>query len=79
MTRAEKKAEEKARQARVAVATLARSAAKDEAKRQIRAQGLRVHDFSAKEISLRAEAWFAAHPDEMIAEGRAKAAALGYC
>jgi hypothetical protein len=78
MTRAEIKAERKARQARVAIAVFAQLAAKNEVKRQIRAQGLRVHDFSAKDITIRAEAWLAAHP-ELFAEARAKAAALGYC
>ena len=78
MTRAERRAEDKARMARAAVRVLAQMAAKNEVKRQIRAQGLRVHDFAAKEITLRAEAWLEAHP-EMIAEARAKAASLGYC
>jgi hypothetical protein len=78
MTRAEIKAEKKAMQARAAVAVLAQLAAKNEVKNQIRAQGLRVHDFTAKEITLRAEAWLAAHP-EMIVEARAKAVRLGYC
>jgi N-dimethylarginine dimethylaminohydrolase len=78
MTRAERKAEDKARMARSAVRMLAQLAAKNEVKRQIRAQGLRVHEFTAKEITLRAGAWLAAHP-EMIAEARARAAASGYC
>ena len=77
MKREERKAEEKARLARVAVRTLAQLAAKNEVKRQIRAQGLRIWDFSNREIVLRAEAWLASHP-EMIAEARAKAVALGY-
>jgi len=73
MTRAERKAI----QARAAVRVFAQMAAKNEVKNQIRAQGLRVHDFSAKEITLRAEAWLEAHP-ELIAEARATAANLGY-
>jgi len=64
-------------QARVAVRVLAQLAAKNAVKNQIRAQGLRLHDFAAKEITLRAEAWLEAHP-ELFAEARAKAASLGY-
>jgi hypothetical protein len=78
MTREERKAERKAMQARIAVAVWAQYAAKKLVKKQIRAQGLRVHDFTAREITLRAEAWLEAHP-EMLAEARAKAASLGYC
>ena len=73
MTRAEKKA----LQARLAVRVLAQLAAKNAVKHQIRAQGLRLHDFAAKEINMRAEAWLLAHP-EMFEEARAKAARLGY-
>jgi len=73
MTRAEKKA----MQARVAVRVLAQLAAKNEVKNQIRAQGLRLHEFTAKEITLRAEAWLEANP-AMIAEARAKAAKFGW-
>ena len=71
------RAEEKARRARVAVAVFALMAAKNVVKDQIRAQGLKLHDFAAQEITQRAEAWLAAHP-EMIVEARAKAARLGY-
>jgi hypothetical protein len=46
MTRAERKAI----QARVAVRVLAQLAAKNAVKHQIRAQGLRLHDFAAKDI-----------------------------
>jgi hypothetical protein len=77
MTRAELRAERKAQLARTAIAVFARMAAKDEVKRNIRAQGLRLHDFSARDLALRAEAWLEAHP-ELIAEARAKAASLGY-
>ena len=73
MTRAEKKA----MKARVAVRVFAQMAAKNIVKSQIRAQGLRVHDFAAKEITLRAEAWLETHP-ELIAEAREKAVELGY-
>jgi hypothetical protein len=72
------KAERKALQARVAVRVLAQQAAKNIVKSQIRAQDLKLHDFAAKDITLRAEAWLEAHP-EMIAEAREKAARLGYC
>jgi hypothetical protein len=73
MTRAEKKA----LQARVAVRVLAQLAAKNIVKNQIRSQGLRLHDFAAKDITRRAEAWLEAHP-ELIVEARAKAVRLGY-
>ena len=46
MTRAEKKAI----QARVAVRVLAQQAARNGVKNQIRAQGLKLHNFSAKDI-----------------------------
>ena len=48
MTRAERKAI----QARVAVRVLAQLAAKNAVKHQIRAQGLRLHDFAAKDIRI---------------------------
>ena len=73
MTRAERKAI----QARVAVRVLAQLAAKNAVKHQIRAQGLKLWDFTAKEIAIRAEAWLLAHP-EMIAQAQAKAVKLGY-
>ena len=72
------RAEEKARRARVAVAVFAMGAAKEAVKAQIRAQGLKLYDFAAKDITLRAEAWLKAHP-ELIVEARAKAVRLGYC
>jgi len=72
------RAEDKARQARVAVRVLAQLAAKNAVKDHIRAQGFKLHNYSAKDITLQAEAWLAARP-EMIAEARAKAARLGYC
>jgi hypothetical protein len=73
MTRAERKAI----QARVAVATLAQLAAKKIVKAQIRAAGERVWDFTAKEITLRAVALLEAHP-EMYAEARERAVELGF-
>ena len=73
MTRQERKAQ----LARAAVATLAVVAAKKAVKARIRADGLKLWDFTGREITLRAEAWLLEHP-EMFAEARAKAAALGY-
>jgi hypothetical protein len=73
MTRAEKKA----MWARIAVRVLAQMAAKNAVKNQIRAQGLKLHHFAAKDITLRAEAWLDAHP-ELFAEARAKAERLDY-
>jgi hypothetical protein len=72
MTRAERKA-----MARVAVRVLAQLAAKNALKNHIRSQGLRLWDFTSKDIVLWAEIWLAEHP-EMIAEARAKAVRLGY-
>ena len=72
MTRDEKKA----MQARVAVRVLAQFAAKNAVKHQIRAQGLKVNNFSAKDIALRDEAWLEAHP-EMFVEAKEKAARIG--
>jgi hypothetical protein len=72
MTRAERKA----LQARIAVRVLAQLAAKNAVKHQIKAQGLRLWDFTAKEIAIRAEAWLAAHP-ELVTEAGTKAAKLG--
>jgi hypothetical protein len=73
MTRAERKA----MQARVAVRVLAGLAARNAVRNQIRAQGLRLHEFAAKEIALRADVWLKAHP-ELWLEARAKAVRLGY-
>ena len=73
MTRTERRAI----QARIAVSVFAMQAAKRAIKNQLRAQGLRLHDLTAKELTLRAEIWLAWHP-ELIAEAREKAQALGY-
>ena len=70
-------AERKAIQARVAVRVLAQLAAKNAVKNHIRSQGLRLWDFTSKDIVLWAEIWLAEHP-EMIAEARAKVVRLGY-
>ena len=76
MTREERKADRRAQQAQIAVRVWAHHAANREVKKQIRAEGLRLCEFTGGEITIRAEAWLAAHP-EMIAEARAKAASLG--
>jgi hypothetical protein len=52
-------------------------AARAAVKNHLRAQGLKVWDFTARDITIRADAWLEAHP-EMIAEAREKAASLGY-
>jgi hypothetical protein len=72
MEQAMTRVEQKALQARIAVRVLAQLAAKNAIKAHIRAQGLRLWDFTAKEITLQAEAWLLEHP-EMFAEARAKA------
>jgi hypothetical protein len=58
--------------ASMALATnvLARQAASKEAKRQLQAQGLRPSQFSLRELTLRAEAYLAAHREELVAEAR---------
>jgi hypothetical protein len=40
------------------------------AKRQLSALGLRVSQFSHRELTLRAEAYLAAHREELVAEAR---------
>jgi hypothetical protein len=77
MTRAERKAQRKARDARIAVRVFAKQAAKRTVIAQIRAQGLRVSDYSNRDLLLRAEAWLLEHP-ELIAQARETAAKLGY-
>jgi hypothetical protein len=69
--------ERKAIQARAAVGVLATQAAKRVVKARIRADGGKLWDFTGREITIRAEAWLAEHP-EMFAEAREKAVALGY-
>ena len=73
MTRAERRAERRAQQARIAVGVWAQLAARRVIKARIRAEGLRLSDFTAREITIRAQAWLEAHP-ELIAEARARAA-----
>jgi hypothetical protein len=59
---------QKLREHRTAVAVLARQSAKRALKAQLKAEGLKVSQFSAKDISIRADAWFDAHRAELIAE-----------
>ena len=73
MTRAERKA----MQARGAVKTLARMFAKNAVKNHIRAQGLKLWDFSSADLTLWAEIWLREHP-EMITEAKTRAVELGY-
>src|SRR5215467_14469378 len=53
---------------RSAVAVLAMQSARREVKAQIRAQGLKVAHYSAKEISILAEAHLAQHREQLRAE-----------
>src|SRR5215468_7626001 len=53
---------------RSAVAVLAMQSARREVKAQIRAQGLKVAHYSAKEISILAEAHLAQHREQLKAE-----------
>jgi hypothetical protein len=53
---------------RQAVAVLARQSARRAIKAQLRAEGLKVSQFTGKDISIRADAWFDAHRAELIAE-----------
>ena len=69
--------ERKAMQARVAVRVLAEMWAKNAVKAHIRAQGLRLWDFSAREIALWADVWLREHP-ELFAQAKVTAVELGY-
>ena len=73
MTRAERKA----RLARQAVAVLAQRFAKSAVINHIRAQGLRMWDFTSKDITLWAEIWLREHP-QIFAQARVRAAELGF-
>jgi len=77
MTRAERKAERQAREARVAVRVFAKMAAKRGVIAQIRARGERISDYSNRDLMLLAEAMVASHP-EIVAQARETAAKLGY-
>jgi hypothetical protein len=56
------------RQHRQCVIVLAHQSARKAIKAQLRAEGLKLSQFSAKDISIRAEAWFDVHRQELIAE-----------
>jgi hypothetical protein len=53
-----------------AAIVLAKRAARKEIERQIRARGERLHDYSAKDLALMAEVYFAGHMERLIAEAR---------
>ena len=59
---------EKISQHRQCVIVLAHQSARKAIKAQLRAEGLKLSQFSAKDISIRAEAWFDVHRQELIAE-----------
>ena len=59
---------QKLREHGTAVAVLARQSARRAIKAQLKAEGLKVSQFTAKDISIRADAWFDAHRAELIAE-----------
>ena len=54
----------------MATMTLARQAALKAAKHQLQAQGLRVSQFSQRDLVLRAEAYLADHREELFAEAK---------
>ena len=53
---------------RSCVIVLARQSARKAIKAQLRAEGLKLSQFSAKDISIRAEAYFDVHRERLIAE-----------
>jgi hypothetical protein len=53
---------------RRAVMVLAHQSAQRAVKARLRARGVRLWDVTAKDISIRARAWFDAHREELIAE-----------
>jgi hypothetical protein len=55
---------------RSATATLAKQQAKKKVKALIAAQGRRIHEFSAKELSLLADDYLAEHRDELMAKAK---------
>ena len=63
-----KQIRERMQQHRTAVAVLARQSARRVIKAQIKAAGLKVSQFTARDISIRADVWFDAHRVELIAE-----------
>jgi len=77
MTRAERKAQDRAIKARVAVRVWAEMAAKRAVIAAIKADGLRVSDFANRTISMMATDWLEKHP-ELYAQARQRAAEMGY-
>ena len=63
-----KRTAERIQRHRHAVLVLAHQSARKAIKAQLRAEGLKLSQFSAKDISIRAEAWFDVHRQELIAE-----------
>jgi len=61
---------ERLAQHRRAVIALAHQSAKRAVKRQFQAQGVKLHDLTARQITIWAEAWFDAHSAELIAEAK---------
>ena len=59
---------QKLREHRQCVIVLARQSARKAIKAQLRAEGLKLSQFSAKDISIRAEAYFDVHRERLIAE-----------
>jgi len=59
---------EKIRQHRQCVIVLARQSARKAITAQLRAEGLKLSQFSAKDISIRADAYFDVHRERLIAE-----------
>jgi hypothetical protein len=55
---------------RCATATLAKQQAKKSVTKMLAAQGRRVHEFSAKELSLLAEDYLAKHREELMAKAK---------
>ena len=76
MTRAERKAIEKARMAIVAVRVFAKQRALRQVKNEAKARGERISDYSHKQWTLMAEARMG--DPEIVAEARAMAMACGY-
>ena len=63
MTRAERRAEQRGHEARIAVWVWAHHAAKREVKARIRAEGFRLCEFTGRELTIRAEALLKERPE----------------
>jgi len=59
---------QKLREHRQCVIVLARQSARKAIKAQLRAEGLKLSQFSAKDISIRADGYFDVHRERLIAE-----------